>query len=348
MRVLILGGTRFIGPFVVRELIGRGHDVVVFNRGRTPGVLPAGVRRIVGDRAALESFREECRSAAPEVVVDMVPLREADARAVLETFRGIAHRLVVISSQDVYRAYGRLIGTEPGEPLPVPFDEDAPLRERLYPYRREESPPADEAQRRLWEYDKIPVERAALGDAAIAGTVLRLPMVYGPGDGQHRLYEHLRRMQDQRPAILLGERIAPWRWTRSYVEDVAAAIALAATDEKAAGRVYNVGDESLTMAEWVRTVGEAAGWHGEVRVLPEEHLPEPLRTEDMETRQPMVASSERIRRELGWRETVPRRDGLTRTIEWELRNPPPGAGPLDYAAEDAVLRGPAARGASGG
>lgn len=336
MRVLVLGGTRFIGPCVVRALIDRGHEVVVFNRGRAPAVLPDGVRRIIGDRATLGDYREDLRGAAPEVVVDMIPLREADARAVLDAFAGIARRIVAISSQDVYRAYGRLIGTEPGEPLPVPFDEDAPLRECLYPYRREERPPADETQRRLWEYDKIPVEQAVLGDPAMAGTVLRLPMVYGPGDGQHRLYEHLRRMQDGRPCILLGERIANWRWTRGYVEDVAAAIALATTDERAAGRVYNVGDESLTMAEWVRLVGHAADWRGEVRVVPEARLPESMRT-DMDERQLMVASSERIRRELGWREIVPRREGLLRTIAWELRNPPPGATPPDYAAEDAAL-----------
>ncbi len=337
MRVLILGGTRFIGPFVVRELARRGHEVVVFNRGRATAALPEGVRRILGDRAALRDFREDFRRAAPDVVVDMIPIREADMRAVLSAFTGIARRAVAISSQDVYLAYGRLIGTEPGPPISVPFDEDAPLRTRLYPYRKSGSEPVDEAQRRLWEYDKIPVERAVLEDDAIAGTVLRLPMVYGPGDGQHRLYEHLRRMEDGRPAILLGERMARWRWTRSYVEDVAAAISLAATDEKAAGRVYNVGDESLTMAEWVRAIGDAAYWSGKVVVVPEERLPEAMRT-DMDTGQQMVASSERIRRELGWRETVSRHEGLLRTIEWELRNPPPNSNPPNYSAEDAVLK----------
>jgi nucleoside-diphosphate-sugar epimerase len=47
-----------------------------------------------------------------------------------------------------------------------------------------------------------------MGTAGLPGTVLRLPTVYGPGDYQHRLFEYLKRMDDGRPAILLGEGVA--------------------------------------------------------------------------------------------------------------------------------------------
>jgi hypothetical protein len=51
MRLLILGGTGFIGPFQVRYALSRGHHVTVFNRGKThPGELPAGVEQLIGDR----------------------------------------------------------------------------------------------------------------------------------------------------------------------------------------------------------------------------------------------------------------------------------------------------------
>jgi hypothetical protein len=113
------------------------------------------------------------------------------------------------------------------------------------------------------------VERAVLGEPSLPGTVLRLPMVHGPGDYQHRLYPYLKRVDDGRPAVLLDEAMAGWRCTRGYVGDVAAAIALAATDPRAAGRVYYVGEAAaLTEAEWVRAVGEAAGWTGEVVPVP--------------------------------------------------------------------------------
>ena len=68
-----------------------------------------------------------------------------------------------------------------------------------------------------------------MGTAGLPGTVLRLPTVYGPGDYQHRLFEYLKRMDDGRPAIPLGEGVASWRWTHGYVEDVALAVVLAVT-----------------------------------------------------------------------------------------------------------------------
>lgn len=50
MRLLILGGTGFIGPHLVRQAISRGHHVTIFTRGRRDGELPDGVTRLVGDR----------------------------------------------------------------------------------------------------------------------------------------------------------------------------------------------------------------------------------------------------------------------------------------------------------
>src|SRR4029079_11562659 len=119
--------------------------------------------------------------------------------------------------------------------------------------------------RRVWggldaEYDKIPVEREILGDKELPGTVLRLPMVYGPGDPLRRFLPGVKRVDDRRPAILFEEKFARWRAPRGFVENVAAPIALAAVDARAAGRVYNVGEsESLTELEWSRRIASAAG-----------------------------------------------------------------------------------------
>jgi nucleoside-diphosphate-sugar epimerase len=125
----------------------------------------------------------------------------------MNTFRGAVRRVVAISSQDVYRAYGVLMGAEPGPEEPVPLGEESPVRTKLYPYRDRAQGPDD----LLYNYDKIPIERAVMGDPGVLGTVLRLPMVYGPGDGQHRLFEYLKRMDDCRPAIILAEELATWK-----------------------------------------------------------------------------------------------------------------------------------------
>jgi nucleoside-diphosphate-sugar epimerase len=338
MHVLVLGGTKFIGPDVVRYLVADGHAVTVFHRGQTEADLPPEVQHVHGDRDALHAHRDAFAHLAPDVVVDMRPLGEADARAVVETFAGLTGRVVAVSSADVYRAYGRLTGTEPGAPDPVPLTEDSPLRERLYPYKGEQPRAADDPARWMDDYDKILVERVVLGAPDLPGTILRLPMVYGPRDGQHRFRDYLRRMDDRRPAIVLGEDTARWRAPRSYVENVAAAIARAATDRRAAGRVFNVAEPQVpTEAELVHELTEAAGWKGEVVVVPPDRLPPGLAA-DGDLAQDLVLDSTRIRRELGYVEPVDRATAIARTIAWERENPPFSEETrLDYSAEDALL-----------
>jgi len=118
----------------------------------------------------------------------------------------------------------------------------------------------------------------------------------------------------------LPESEARWRWTRGYAEDMANAITLAVIDEGAAGKVYNVGEpEALSTEEWVRAIAQAAGWEGEVVVMPDETLPEHLRA-GMDTSQHLVTDSTRIRNELGYAELISRDEALWRTIAWERAN----------------------------
>ncbi len=331
MKVLVIGGTRFIGLSVVRQLVETGNEVTVFHRGRTVAELPDEVKRIEGDRRNLEEYAGELRGLAPEVVLDMVPMNERDVRGLVSVFQGISRRVVAISSVDVYRAYDIVRGLHPGPPDPIPLTEDSPLRERLYPYEREE----------VEEYEKILVERVVLESEDISGTVLRLPMVYGPNDYMNRMHPYLKRMQDGRQAILLEQGMASWCWTMGYVEDVADAIARATTDERAAGRVYNIGEpDAPTHAEWVREIGHAARWNGEVVPIPKEQLPKHLDWGLENTEQHWTVDTSRIRRELGYTESVSREERIRRTVEWESTNPPSENYPaesFDYAAEDAAL-----------
>jgi nucleoside-diphosphate-sugar epimerase len=329
MRTLLIGGTHFIGPPLVRRLVRLGHAVAVFHRGRTHADLPAAVQHILGDREHLADHAAELRRFRPQVVIDMIAYTEPHALALLEVFRGFAERAVVLSSGDAYRAYGVFHGTESGPVEPVPLQEGAPLRGVPFPYRAMARGPDDLA----YHYDKIPVEQAILGEPSLPGTVLRLPMVHGPGDHQHRLYPYLRRMNDGRPVILLDEAMARWRCTRGYVEDVAAAIALAATDPRAAGCVYNVGEAvALPEADWVRLIGKAAGWEGEVVAVPGGGMPV---LGNMA--QDLVTDTSRIRQELGYREEVPPAEALRQTVEWERANPPVPPPRLDYVEEDRAL-----------
>lgn len=334
-RYLVVGGTGLIGRHVVERLLAGGHDVAVFHRGHTTVELPSEVSRVLGDRRSIGDHARELRSLEPSVVIDMIGYTEDEARACAEVFRGVAERLVVASSQDVYRAFDRFRAREGATIEPVPYDEEAPLRERLYPYRG----PAERQDPWVRDYDKILVERAVMEDEDPIATILRLPMVYGPGDRQHRILPYLKRMDDGRAAILLEERQAGWRWTRGFAGNVAAAIALAATDEDAAGRTYNVGEsDALTERDWVREIARVAGWDGEIVAVPSASWPV-SRMAAVDWRQSLVADTGRIRRELGHRDPVARSEGLEATVAWERETPPLlDPGQFDYATEDRLLK----------
>ena len=197
------------------------------------------------------------------------------------------------------------------------------------------------------EYDKIPVERAILGDPELPGTVLRLPMIYGPGDQLCRFHSVLQRIDDGRRQILLEEGWAAWRSPRGYVENVAEALALAAVSEPAAGRVYNVAEATaFSELDWARKIAAATRWDGEFITLPKDRMPAHL-VPPGNNAQHWAADSTRIRRELGYRELVPVDEALHRTIDWARTHPPGEFNPqkFDYAAEDAAAAGhPAAAG----
>jgi nucleoside-diphosphate-sugar epimerase len=339
MRILVIGGTAFMGPYIIRNLCAAGHEVSIFHRGQTKAELPEGVKEILGDRDHLLEYASNLQKFSPEVVLDMVVWHERHARDLMLTFAGVARRVVVASSQDVYRAFGRVNRLEDGEIDPSLITENSPLREKLYPYRGETLRAEDDPQRWMDDYDKIPAERVIMNHPEFAGTILRLPAIYGPHDSQHRMFPYLKRMLDGREAILLEEGEANWRWTHGYVENVADAIALAVTDKRASGRIYNVGEPfTLSVAERVEQIAKAANWHGRIVIQPAERVPEKLRR-GINAAQDVVADTSRIRQELGYSERIDLAEAFQRTIAWERDHFPEKIDPerFDYAAEDKVL-----------
>ena len=133
--MLVIGGTRFIGLHTVRRLVELGHEVTVFHRGETEPEELAHVDHIHGDRANLADYRDAFAEAAPNLVIDMIPRTGDEAEGVVETFDGIAPWIIGISSQDVYAAYGVVIGQQDGPISQDPLTEAAPLRTQMFPHR---------------------------------------------------------------------------------------------------------------------------------------------------------------------------------------------------------------------
>lgn len=340
MRILLIGGNGFIGRFAVAVLLHQGHTLAVFHRGTTAA--PAGVQEIRGDRNQLNASAQELKRFAPDVVIDLVISSGSQAQELMEIFRGATRRVLMLSSIDVYRAAGVLHGTENGPLQDVPLTEESELRRNLHPYPAENM----EMLRKVFpwvtdDYDKIPAERTVMNDRELPGTVLRLPMLYGPGDPLHRFYPVVKRIADRRSHIIFPDTLAGWHSPRGYVENVAAAIALAATDDRAARRIYNVCEEpSFSELEWAQKIADEMTWAGKFVVLPVERTPRHLQRPG-NAAQHWTATSARIRSELGYREPVAIEEAIRRTIRWELENPPAVAfsAPFDYAAEDAAAAG---------
>ncbi|MDJ0576961.1 MAG: NAD-dependent dehydratase [Xenococcaceae cyanobacterium MO_234.B1] len=267
----------------------------------------------------------------------MIPYTVKDAQGVVNTFQDIAQRVVAISSQDVYRARDIIWQRETGIIDPTPLTENSPLRSQLYPYLGLSDDPFAQ------DYDKIPVERVLRSATELPATIIRLPMVYGAGDYQHRLYPYLKRMEDNRPAIVLEEKLARWQGCYGYVENVAYAIALAVNDERAKGLIYNVAEPpGSTEGDLVKAIAHIVGWQGKVVILPKTQMPDTWKFK-ANLDQHWVTNSTPIRTELGYTEIVDRHEALKRTVAWEREHPPEAVSEkghsklLDYKDEDTIL-----------
>ena len=318
MRVLVIGGTKFIGRRIVEDLVARGDDVLVLHRGETePGDLVA-CRHLHLARADFASAAGEIRNFAPDAIIDTLAMTRTDADTVLPHLPDA--QLVLLSSMDVYEAFWLVLNEREGEP--VPLNEDSRLRDVRYPYKI--------LGQRTDEYDKLDVEPSYLDRGA---TVLRLAMIYGEHDRARREEFILRRVRAGRTRIPVGA--GTWLWTRAYVGDVSSAVLATLGNPQAAGEVLNIGDPTVrSIYGWAQEILAAAGHEAELVDVPEQHLPDDLWITKGYA-QHVIFDSRKASDILGWQATDPA-DTVARSVRWHLANPPADSDP-DFAPDDAAL-----------
>jgi 2'-hydroxyisoflavone reductase len=126
LRILILGGTGFIGPYQVRYALSRGHKVTTFNRGKThPGELPKEVEQLVGDR---NGQLDALRNRQWDVVIDDPTTLPAWVRDAAQILKGNVERYVFISTISVYADTGQ--GVDETAPL-AKYDGSDPYKETI-------------------------------------------------------------------------------------------------------------------------------------------------------------------------------------------------------------------------
>jgi len=121
VRILLIGGSGFVGPHVAADLLRRGHDVTIFHRGRTPfdSLVPR-PPEIIGDRTRLADFADDLRASQPDVVVDLILSSGRQVHTLMTLFRGVVRRVVALSSCDVYRACVSCMVPNPARWSPCP------------------------------------------------------------------------------------------------------------------------------------------------------------------------------------------------------------------------------------
>src|SRR5437870_1988034 len=126
LRILILGGTGFTGPYQVRYALSRGHKVTTFNRGKThPGELPNEVEQLVGDRnGKLDSLK----GRQWDVVIDNPTTLPAWVRDAAQVLQGNVEHYVFISTISVYADTSR--GVDETAPL-AKYEGADPYKETL-------------------------------------------------------------------------------------------------------------------------------------------------------------------------------------------------------------------------
>ncbi len=285
MRVLVAGGTKFVGRHLVELLLADGHEVTLFNRGLTnPGLFPEAAR-IAGDRAdppAALGARDW------DWVFDVSGQTPDDVRRLGGRVAARTGRYVFVSTASVYR-------DRAGNPG---IDEDGELWPVTPESLAEGSPSAYGARKTASEA----AVRSLAVETGMAWAVVRPVLVYGPWDATDRCHYWLHRVRAG--AVVAPEPPAGFRHT-VYVKDLARILAGAARARGAAGRVYNAAStRHHTLEDWIETGAAVCGARPVVRRVSWDALRQAgvagLGNVGVHPGADWTVSSERIQRELGF------------------------------------------------
>lgn len=261
MRVLVIGGTRFVGPRLVRSLLERGHAVTTFNRGRTPDSLPDDIERLHGDRADPAQLARALAGRSFDACVDTIAMRGSDTASAIEALDGRVGHYVHFSTGQVYL---------------VREDCPSPAREEDSDGALVSSPARDARDADEWSYgvEKRQCEdllEEAWSARGFPATRLRLTMVHGEDDPQGRIRAYVQRLQGGGPLLVPIEPSPPIRpiHASAVVETVLGIV----EDGLGKGAAYNLAQgEAWTHDELVTRIAGMLGTGVELVPLPREEL----------------------------------------------------------------------------
>lgn len=253
MRVLVIGGTRFMGYALTWRLIAAGHDVTLLNRGTHPDPFGARVTRLRADRTTPE-FPAALGGVSFDAAVDFAAYGREDAEGVVRALDGRIGHYVMISTGQVYLVRAAARPMAGGQ---------TPSREEDYEGPLMEAPALGDRDRADWEYGVgkracEDVLAAAWGARRFPSTRLRIPIVNGERDHTRRLEGYVWRIFDRGPLLLPDGGAS--RVRQVYSGAVVAAILRILGDRATFGQAYNLcQQETPTLAELVALLADVLG-----------------------------------------------------------------------------------------
>jgi nucleoside-diphosphate-sugar epimerase len=223
----MMGGTRFIGVYLTKILVERGHEVVLFNRGNKPA--PAeGVKQIHGDRTDAAQLKEKLAGEEFDAIYDNNGRELSDTQPLAEIFKGRVRHFIYMSSAGVY------------------------LKSDQMPHI--EGDPVDPKSRHKGKYET----EAYLAEQGLPFTAIRPTYIYGPQNYNDLEAWFFDRIVRDRPIAIPGNGL---HFTQlGHCKDLAGAMAAVLGNEKAIGQIYNVsGDRYVTFDGLARACAAAAG-----------------------------------------------------------------------------------------
>lgn len=309
MRILIMGGTRFIGVYLTKMLIEQGHEVVLFNRGNRPAPVE-GVQEFKGDRTSPEQLKEKLSQEHFDAVFDNNGRELGDTKPLAEIFKDRVQHFVYVSSAGVY------------------------LSSDCMPHI--EGDPVDPKSRHRGKYET----EEFLAQLGLPFTSIRPTYIYGPGNYNDLESWFFDRIVRDRPIPIPGNGLHITQL--GHVKDLAKAMCLALGNEQAIGQIYNIsGDRYVTFDGLARACIKATGKSAtEIQIVhydPKQYdfgkrKPFPLRV------QHFFASVHKAVNELNWHPEFDLISGLKDSFENDYLAAGRDRAEVDFSVDEEILQ----------
>lgn len=308
MRILMMGGTRFIGVYLTQLLVEQGHEVVLFNRGNRPAPVE-GVQQITGDRTDSAQIKEKLYQENFDAIFDNNGRELGDTQPLAEIFKDRVQHFVYMSSAGVYL---------PSDQLP-----------------HVEGDPVDPKSRHRGKHET----ETYLNQLGLPFTSIRPTYIYGPQNYNELEGWFFDRIVRDRPIPIPGNGLHITQL--GHVKDLAGAMCHILGSSQAIGQIYNVsGERYVTFDGLARACAEAVGKPADtVQIVHyDPNLFDFGKRKAFPFRvQHFFASVNKIIKELGWHPEYDLISGLKDSFENDYLASGRDTAEVDFSVDDEIL-----------